>query len=363
MLQRINKMETEKSTLDEKELVLIAVIMALIVIILFVYVYYLQPKTEINKQYSAKIIEINGDCEDCFEIKSLTDLIIKENNLKITSRETLDYNSKEAKDIINKYNIKTIPSLVIFSKNIEKIKIENDIFSIKKDYAVFDKSVPYIDLKTNEINGFVDITEIKTDKCKECASLSSMKSQLEKYGVKVENYEIINSSSIAGKEIISKNELNFAPALLISKDIEEYWWIFPQIKDSLVEKQDYYVLKNQIAPYIDIKTGNIKGKVDVTYIEDKSCSDCFNVTELKGSFESFGIYIDGEKYTDISSSEGKDLLIKYNITEIPTIILSKEIQDYESIKETLKQVGSFEKDNVFVFRKLDILNVKYQTLN
>ena len=75
-----------------------------------------------------------------------------------------------------------------------------------------------------------------------------------------------------------------------------------------------------------------------------------------------GVYINNEKYVDVSSSEGKTLLSKYDITAIPTIILSKEISDYETIKKTLEQFGTFEQDGKFVFRKLDVLKVKYQDL-
>ena len=69
-----------------------------------------------------------------------------------------------------------------------------------------------------------------------------------------------------------------------------------------------------------------------------------------------------EEYLDISTTKGKNLLSEYNITAVPTVILSKEIQDYNAIKEILEQAGSFEKEGVFVFRKLDVLNAKYKKL-
>jgi len=42
--------------------------------------------------------------------------------------------------------------------------------------------------------------------------------------------------------------------------------------------------------------------------------------------------------------------------------LEQEIEDYESIKQTLEQIGTIETDGKFVFRKLGTLNVKYQEL-
>lgn len=353
-------MEIKKNWTEEKGLILTIALLSIIVVALFAYVY--MPKSTGVKQYSVEVIEISGNCEDCFDIKSLADTIIKENNIKVKSKKTLDYTSQESKEIVNKYNIKTIPALVVLSRDIEKIGIDEKIFSIKNDYALFDKSVPYIDLETNEVRGVVKLIEIKTDNCMECTPLSQMQTQFEKLGVKIKDYETVSSSSERGKELIGNNNLTFTPALLVSEDIEEYWWLFDQLKNSFLKRGDYFLFKNSIAPYVDLASGKIKGKVDIIFLENNSCEECFNVTELKGSFQSLGIYFENEKSVDISSNEGKNLLKKYNITAIPTVILSKEIQDYEAIKKILEQIGTFENDEKFVFRKLDSLNVNYQDL-
>ncbi len=353
-------METKKNWKEEKGLILTIVILGIILIGLLIYVY--SPKSAGVKKYSVDAIEITGSCEDCFDTNSLLDSLTKESNVNIKSRKTLDYNSEEAKKIIDKYDIKTIPALIILSKNIKKIGIDEKIFSVNDNYALFDKSVPYIDLSTNDVKGLVQLKEIQADNCKECGLLSGLKIQLESFGIKIIEYEKINSSSDTGKKIIEENNLKFTPALLISKNIEDYWWIFDQIKSSFVEKGDNYMFKNPIPPYIDLTDGKIKGKVDLIFIENKSCENCFNVTELKSAFQSLGIYFYNEKYVDISSSEGKNLLAIYNITAIPTVILSKETEDYDSIIQMLEQIGTFESDGKFVFRKLDSLNVEYQNI-
>jgi thiol-disulfide isomerase/thioredoxin len=361
-------MKDKKNWTEEKGLFLTIAVLSLVVIALFIYVYVPQltgyaAKSPGVKQYSVEIIEITGDCEDCFDTSYLADALVKENNVKIKSRETLNYDSLEAEEIINKYNIKSIPALVVLSRNIEKIGIDDKAFSVGDNYALFDKSVPYIDLETNEVRGLVQLKEIRSDNCMECTPLLQLETQFESLGVKVKDYEIIGSSSDKGKELIEKNNLEFTSTLLISKDIKGYWWIFDQIEDSLIEKEDNYVLKTPLAPYVDLAVGEIKGKVDIILVKDKSCADCFDVDELKGSFMSLGIYFDDEESVDISSSEGKNLLKEYNVTAVPTVILSKEIKDYEAVAKMLEQLGTFEDNGKFVFRKLDSLNVKYQEIN
>ena len=175
------------------------------------------------------------------------------------------------------------------------------------------------------------------------------------------DYELVQDSSEQGRTLIKENNITFLPSILISKNIEEYWWVFGQIKEAFSEEKDYYLFKTPLPPYLDIKTGEIKGKVSIIYLENKSCEDCFNSTILKGAFQGLGIFIASEKHIDIGTSEGSALLIQYNITAIPTAILSKEIEDYPSIKSVLEQVGTF-KNKEFVLRNLDTLKVKYQKL-
>ena len=349
---------------DEKILMVIIAILVVLFAILLSFPNITTPiKNIMNKEkiYSVEVIKISG-CDECFNLGGISSSLNKIENLKIKDEKEVDYNSIEGKKLIEKYNIEKIPALIVLSKNLVKINLDENLFRKDGKAAIFDKSVPYINLNTNKINGLVQLKEIQSDNCIDCASLSKLKTQFEELGIKVENYEIIKASSDKGKEIIRKNNLDFTSALLISKDIKEYWWIFDQINNSFIEKEDNYLFKIPIAPYLDLRDGKIKGKVDITFIEDKSCAECFNAIELKDSLQGLGVYFYSEKHVDISSTEGRNLLEEYNITAIPTIILSKEIQDYDSVKKILEQAGTFEDDNTYVFRKLDALNVKYKKI-
>ncbi len=356
------KHKTEKrKQATEKDYVIAIVVLAGIVLAFFLIANFAPKellKNVFEKKIKVEIISINADCPDCFSLQPLEASFEKENTQ--VSRKTLDYESEDAKKIMEKYGIKTVPALVALSKNIDKIEIDKNVFSIGKDYALFDKSVPYVNLETKTVGGKVNLKEIYTD-CDKCASISQIEEQLIKFGIKIENYDKISSSSEEGKKMIKENSVSFFPALLVSKNIEEYWWLFDQIKGAFTENTEYYLFNTPLSPYKDTG-GNIRGIVDITYIENKSCVECFNVTDLKKSFQGIGMYIDKERFVDVSSPEGANLIVQYKIDAIPTVILSRGIEDYESIKKTLEQVGSFV-DGKFIFRKLDVLQVKYQKLN
>jgi len=352
----------KKITSEEKGLLITIVILGIIIAYLISYVYFPSNSQNIPDQIKIDIIKIEGDCVDCFNVDDLSNALVEANNLGVTSEKVLSLGSTEATDAINKYGVTSVPAIIILSKDLEKISFEENLFTIKEDYAMFDKGVPYIDLSTNTIEGLVDFVEIKADNCLECTPLSQIKAQFGQLGIKENNYEIIESTSARGKELIEQNNLEFAPALLVGKNIEEYWWVFGNLKNAVVETSDYYVFRNPVAPYVDLAGNSVKGKVNITYLENSSCEDCFNATGLKGSFQQAGVYFEEEKFVDVETAHGKSLLKKYNITSIPTILLSNGIADYPVLAQPLAKVGTFERDGTFVFRAIDSLNVKYQEI-
>lgn len=347
--------------LNNEEKVMAGVIIVLLIsaiVLAFPYLKNIKLGSSV-KAYSVDVTRIEG-CDECFSLDLISSTLSQTANVKISKEKSLNYNSSEAKKLIEKYNIKKIPALIISSRDISKINLDETIFRKDKNTAIFDKAVPYLDLSSSKITGIINMKEVYDSNCKECTSLSKLKTQLERSGIKIGGYDMVPYSSDEGKELISENSITFLPALLISKDIEEYWWAFSGIKSSLAEKEDYYRFSEPLFPYQDIATQQVKGKVKITYVTNNSCEDCLNITKIKASFQQLGVYIDSEKYADVNSIDGKNMLIKYNITAIPTLVLSKEIIDYTNIKSTLEAVGTFEKDNAFVFRKLDVLNAKYQ---
>ena len=354
------KIENIKKSL-QNEGILILIIVGLLVILVFFKFNPLSFKS--NGLASAEIIVLNG-CGECFDINKITQSLKDQGNFDIEEVTNLNYDSKEGKSVIEKYKIQKIPALILKSRKIEEINIgiPENMISKGKNYILFEETAPYFDLNSKEVEGVVNLKEISDSSCKDCANPSNIQKQLESSGVKIGDYKKIDYFSTEGQEIIKKNNINFLPVIFISKNIEKYWWTFSNLKDFLTASGEYYFFKEPIAPYKEISTGKIKGKVNLTYITDKSCEDCFNVTQLKDVFGGIGIYISSERYVDVSNADGKNLLKAYNITAIPTGVLSSEINDYTSVKEILKQVGTFEKDNIYVFRKLDVLKVKYQKI-
>jgi hypothetical protein len=340
-------MANKNKKVDEKDFVKLIVIIGVLVLSYFVYANFI-PK---NSQTTIKIdvIEITKDCTDCFDV-SLIANSLAETGAEVDDHDVYTYDSKEGQSAISKYGIEKFPALIVESKNINDIGLEG-AFDITDNYAVFKMNVPYVKEDSENVKGIVSMIEIQPE-CDNCFPLSPVKGKFEELGIKVINYEIVKDDSARGQELIDKYNLEFAPALLISKDIDEYAWIMAEARGALKDLGDYYLFKDAIAPYKDLKSDSIKGEVEITMLTDSNCTDCFDVNGLKQSFQGMGVYFSDEKVLDIVAAEGMAFAKRYNITKAPMVVLSKEILDYVQLRDILFEAGTFdEEDQSFVFRK------------
>ena len=108
----------------------------------------------------------------------------------------------------------------------------------------------------------------------------------------------------------------------------------------------------QTPPYTDAVSGKIKGIVSLIHLKDNNCDKCTELTVLIDGLKQ-DVKITDEKIIDISSSKGKELIAKYEIKQVPTLILSDDISFYTTISETWDQVGTIEDDGSYVVRDIN----------
>jgi len=170
------------------------------------------------------------------------------------------------------------------------------------------------------------------------------------------------ASSVEAQVLIEKYDIVKIPTLIFSKDALEYDTV-SQVWDKVgsQEEDGTLVLRYVNPPYRNVSTGLVEGLVDLTYIADETCSTCYDPKLLKELFEqSFGMKFSKDESVDVSSTKGGYLQRKYNITIVPTIILSKEASVYESVAQAWQQIGSTEKDGSLVLRDVEKLKAYYE---
>ena len=321
----------------------------------------IEEAKELAKPAKIEIIKLESSCADCFDVDEIISTI-KESNLEITGEKTLQSNSKEAIEIIDKYNVKKLPAVIIKGE-IEKTSIQN--FKQVDDALVFMNVVaPYEDALTNKVLGKVSSIVISADTCEFCTDLRLALSSLKQNGIFIAKEEEYDFSSSKAKELISKFKIEKLPALLLSDDLDAYPDIAQNLGQLSSKSNGYYVIESQV-PYVDSKSEKIRGLVTLTMIDDSSCNDCYDVEIHKQILARFGLAINEEKNVDINSAEGKKLKEKYDIKKIPTVILSDDLEAYGGFGDIWQQVGTIEKDGAYIFRDVEVLgqNIIYKDLS
>ena len=297
----------------------------------------------------------NSKCRDCSDVAAVINGI-KNSKLNITKETTLEFDSKEAKSLISKYKIEKIPA-VILTGEIDKVSIQG---LEKKDDALLLSNIlpPYTNAVTGKVEGKVTIYILKDASCVKCNNLDVLIAQIRSSGIKIYSQKNFTKDSPEGQEMIKKYKIDFVPSLVLSEEAGVYGIIqnaWAQIGTK--ENDGNYVLRAVYPPYINLTTGELKGLVKITYLTDKSCAECYNVSiheQILASPQSFAIKLDKKELYDISDAKGKELIAKYNITSVPTVILSKEVMAYP-IYPALKQFFTVADDSSFVFRAPQVL--------
>ncbi|MBI2138419.1 hypothetical protein HYU13_02435 [Candidatus Woesearchaeota archaeon] len=298
-------------------------------------------------------------CPQCFAITPIVEAI-KKAHTNVTEEKAFDMKSDEAKALIKDFNISRIPAVIVRGElnrsNIRGLELRNDALVFTQVTA------PYTDASSKKVKGLVEAIIIKDAGCKLCPALEATVTELKKT-VKITKEKVAPFESQEAKGLIGKYRLERLPALLLSPELKEY----PEISAEwgglgTVEGDGWHVTRQVGPPYTNASTGKTVGLTSLIMLSDKSCSACYDVKMHKGIIARFGVAIADEKEVDLSSAEGKKLVERYNITSVPSIILSKEAASYEGFVRVWETVGTVESDGSYIFRSNNVLGQKYKNL-
>ena len=189
----------------------------------------------------------------------------------------------------------------------------------------------------------LQLTIITDKNCKDCFSIAQTADSIKKANVNILKEEELDISS--AKALISKYGIKVIPTIIITGEINKTNF------GDFEEKGNALVFAKQAPPYTDAVSGKILGKVSLIHLKDKSCDKCTDLTTIIDGLKQSAKIVD-EKTLDISSSEGKELIKKYSIEQVPTLILSNELSVYTTISQGWSNVGTVEKDGSYVVREI-----------
>lgn len=192
--------------------------------------------------------------------------------------------------------------------------------------------------------------------CERCVDGNALLQSIEKENVHIIKSETFLSDSEEGQLFIEKYGIVRVPSLLVDGEYKKE--NVSEMFDSFsgIEQENTLVIQASQPVYVDLSQNAIIGLVDITYLTDLSCKDCYDPTNHKSILTSnFGIAVNEEITIDANSKEGRALIAKYNITETPSVLLSDEAIAYPKLTDAWISVGSIEDDGTFVFRQNEAL--------
>lgn len=323
-------------------------------------------KTETAKPAAIDIKEIYvAGCTDCYDISRDVSEINKQ-NVNATSSRT-EASSPEGKSLIDKYEIRKLPALIVTGEIDKTASLSShwaQVGTVWDDAIVIEAQLPFYSVAEKRVVGVVYITRIVDTSCAQCTSINSIVNSFVRAGVAIGSDEQLEFSSPQGAKLVRDFGIDQIPAVIVSADILEYPAI-AQVWDQLnaTEKNGSYALHVLQPPYRSLSENRIVGLVDVIYLNDSTCTNCYNVLvhrEILGT--NFGIYLVNETIVDINSSAGKSILSKHNIMLVPAFIMSPEAKYYTDLAQVWPSVGTVEKD-WYVFRNVTVLGAIYKDLS
>lgn len=294
-------------------------------------------------------------CDECVSLDSIV-ASIKSKDVVVKADNTKDFAT--SKEVASDYGIDKLPAVIV-EGDINKLSLSG--FRTEVNTLVYEsQTAPYVELPSGDVVGIIEILYIDDSECEVCRGFEQILGYLESEGVYVST--IVNFEHDTAEEIINEYSIEFLPTMIILGDIDAY----PSVNQALIsisETVDSALVISALPPYKQISDGRIRGGVDMVYLRDANCTDCYDVELHKVAIENLGIYLSSESNVDISSVEGQNYVSEYNITSVPTIILMGDLEVYDGFEGIWNSVGTIETDGTHVFRNMGALgDVKYQEI-
>jgi len=311
---------------------------------------------------SIEFIEIRvPDCNLCIDFETLKKQL-KDMNIALKEK-TLSYESADAKELIERYKIKTVPAIILSgdTDKVDAFKNWAAFGRIEKDVLIFDNNVPvYYDLEKKRFVGSVTILELVDSTCQQCFEpLNSAAIMRLLYSIKVNAIRRVDINSSEGQELIKKHFIDFAPALIFSPELGDY---NKELYNSLgsFSTDGSFVVREKMPPYKDLTTGEIRGTLGLIMLEASSCWACKDSKDLLAFLtNNLGLSFSEIRVYDISSADTNRLIEAYSIEYLPAAIIYGDTKSYTLFREMWPKIGLVFKDGTHVLTAYPLLGNGY----
>jgi hypothetical protein len=194
--------------------------------------------------------------------------------------------------------------------------------------------------------------------CDECWKVDDFLANMKKDNVMIERTLFLEPNSSEALQLIEKYNITKLPTVIFSPKLADYAHVVPRWMVIGSKEQDgSFVLRTPNTPYVEMPSGRVRGVIEMIELVDATCMGCHDTSLQKTAMErQFGATFGKVTRYDVSSPEGRQLVTKYNITAVPTVLLSPEAEVNGMLTSVWIQLGTFESDGWMVFRNIQTIS-------
>ncbi len=260
------------------------VVLLLVVLVVLLIVFRSQMKVDFLVKDDGSLplrytIITQKDCAQCYDI-DLVLTALKQYNIKEVSRETLYLGDKKTDELVKKYSITKVPTVIV-SGNLDRSKdlkssnpgvtyalgeIWNNLGEIVDGVFILRQvAPPYVEVSTDQIRGLAKAFYITDVSCKECYDVMLHEKALLSLGTDIKDKTVIDINSDAGKALIKQYDIKTVPTIVLQGDLTPYtllnqfWGRYGQIT---ADKTYIFTKLDEVGTYRDLTTNKII-KVDL----------------------------------------------------------------------------------------------------
>ena len=196
----------------------------------------------------------------------------------------------------------------------------------------------------------LNVTSIIDPDCADCFDLDPFLAYLEEANVEIASRSYEDFGGFGAGVLINQYDIKKIPALIITGEIDKDLNVKALFEDIGEIKFGAFVLTDVRPVYYDLEQEKYVGRFSVTFMDDASCLDCYDVSLHKNALEALEMTPAGQELIDVADDRGQELVEKYKIKFVPTIILGGELDGYDNFQSIWVTVGTAEEDGAYVFR-------------
>lgn len=203
----------------------------------------------------------------------------------------------------------------------------------------------------------IDAVLIGTPECSQCQQVISsyLRDIPQRINIVYSSQEEVDPQTNEARKLIDKYGITKLPALILTGEIDKD----DQVKNFLTtlgqKKPGAVVISGIAPPYQSLEAKEIVGEFKLIFLTDKACANCYDVNIHKNILPSIGLFPFEEESIDKDSVAGRQLVQRYAIKKVPTILLEGDLEVYSRLGQIWENVGRVADDGTYIFEAVEQL--------